>query len=409
MFAVQLVVCCKTQERGTVMKIILEKGTIFYQGKFQQLERLVLDKGKVSEISITSTKAKKTKASAKKKKVDNSVKPINCAGKFILPGFIDAHTHVSLEEEGVGYIDADLNERFGSVTPHVRAFDAIKMRDRGFKDALNGGITTVMIAPGSANPIGGQCCIVKINGNIAEDCVVKENAGIKMAFGENPKRVYGEQKKFPSTRMGTAAVVREWLMKAQDYAKRKKTKEFKDRELKLEALVPLIEGKIQARAHAHQADDIITAYRIAQEFNLDLVFEHCTEGHLIAKELGKWKAKAVVGPLMSTRSKPELRNRTYETPKALIEEGCVVALTTDHPVLPIESLNVAAAMCVKHGLDEEQAIKCITENPAVILGFDKKLGKLETGFDADVVVWDGHPLDVRSKPESVYIDGNKVV
>ena len=227
--------------------------------------------------------------------------------------------------------------------------------------------------------------------------------------GENPKRVYGEQKKFPSTRMGTAAVIREWLMKAQDYLKRKKTKEFKEREIRLEALIPLIEGKIQARAHAHQADDIITAYRIAQEFNLDLVFDHCTEGHLIAKELGKWKARAVVGPTLSSRSKAELKNKTFDTVGILMDEGCVVALTTDHPVMPIESLSVAAAMCVRHGLDEERAIKAITENPAIILGLDKRLGKLEVGYDADVVVWDGHPLDTRSKTEAVFVDGNKVI
>jgi imidazolonepropionase-like amidohydrolase len=198
-------------------------------------------------------------------------------------------------------------------------------------------------------------------------------------------------------------------MKAQDYLKRKKTKDFKERDIKLEAMIPLIEGKIQARAHAHQADDIITAYRIAQEFNLDMVFEHCTEGHLIAKELGRWKAKAVVGPTFSCRVKPELRNKTYETVGMLMDEGCTVAITTDHPVIPIEGLNVSAALCVKHGLDEERAIKAISENPAIILGLDKRLGKLEVGYDADVVVWNGHPLDTRSNTQAVFIDGNQVV
>jgi imidazolonepropionase-like amidohydrolase len=389
------------------MKTVLEKGTVFYQGKFQQLEKLVIEKGKISEINLASTKAKKAKASAKKKSEAKS-QTINCSGKFILPGFIDAHTHISLEEEGVGYYDADFNESFGLVTPHVKAFDALKMRDQGFKDAINGGITTCMITPGSANPIGGQCCIVKMVGNVAEDAVVRESCGMKMAFGENPKNCYGEQKKFPSTRMGTAAVIREWLMKAQDYLKRKKTKDFKERDIRLEALLPLIEGKIQARAHAHQADDIITAYRIAQEFNLDMVFEHCTEGHLIAKELGKWKAKAVVGPSFSCRVKPELKNKTYETVGILMDEGCTVAITTDHPVVPIEGLSVSASMCVKHGLAEEKAIKAITENPAIILGLDKRLGKLEVGYDADVVVWNGHPLDSRSNTEVVFIDGEKV-
>jgi len=392
------------------MKTILEKGIVFYQGKFQELDKLVIEKGKITEVVLASSKAKKGKPlPAPKKKAETSANVINCSDRYILPGFIDAHTHLSLEEEGVGWYDADYNESFGLATPQVRAFDALKMRDRAFNDALHGGVTTAMITPGSANPIGGQCCIVKMVGNVAEAAVVKESSGMKFAFGENPKRVYGEQKKFPSTRMGTAAVIREWLMKAQDYLKRKKTKEFKEREIKLEAMLPLIEGKIQARAHAHMADDIITAYRIAQEFNLDMVFDHCTEGHLIAKELGKWKARAVVGPTFSSRSKPELRNKTFETVEILMDEGCVVALTTDHPVIPIEGLSVAAAMCVRHGLDEERAIKAITENPAIILGLDKRLGKLEVGYDADVVIWDGHPLDVRSKTEAVFVDGNKVI
>ncbi|NCB46604.1 amidohydrolase [bacterium] len=393
-----------------IMKTVLEKGQIFYQGKFQNLEKLVIEKGKITEINLVSAKPKKAKAApTTKKKSAEADNIVDCEGKFILPGFIDAHTHISLEQDGIGHSDSDTNEVFGLITPQVRAYDAVKMRDNCFREAVEAGITTVMIAPGSANPIGGQCCIVKTVGKIVDDACIKESAGLKMAFGENPKRVYGEQKKFPSTRMGTAAVIREWLMKAQDYLKRKKTKEFKDREIKLEALLPVIEGKTSVRAHAHQADDIITAYRIAQEFNLDLVFDHCTEGHLIAAELGKWKAKAVVGPTMVTRKKVELRNRSYKTVETLMDEGCLVAITTDHPVMPIDSLNVAAAICVKHGLDEERAIKAITENPAAILGLEKRLGKLEVGFDADVVIWKSHPLDARSLPEQVYVDGNRVV
>lgn len=394
------------------MKTVLVKGTIFYQGKFQELSSIVLEKGKITEVVLASAKAKKGKVAPEAKKKATSeadINTIDCSGKYILPGFIDAHTHISLQEEGIGRYDSDFNESYGLVTPHVRAFDALKMRDRAFKDALHGGVTTAMVTPGSANPIGGQCCIIKMVGNTAEEAIIRETSGIKFAFGENPKNTYGSQKKFPSTRMGTAAVIREWLMKAQDYLKRKKTKEFKEREIRLEALIPLIEGKIQARAHAHQADDIITAYRIAQEFNLDMIFDHCTEGHLIAKELGKWKARAVVGPTFLSRSKPELRNRTFETVEILLDEGCVVALTTDHPCVPIEGLSVAAAMCIRHGLDEDRAIKTITENPAIILGLDKRLGKLEVGFDADVVVWDGHPLDTRSKTKMVFVDGNMVV
>ncbi len=391
------------------MKTVLEKGQIFYQGKFQNLEKLVIEKGKITEISLVTAKPKKTKAAAKKKAAEAETKVIDCEGKYILPGFIDAHTHISLESDGIGAADSDTNEVFGLVTPQVRAFDAVKMQDRAFREAVEAGVTTVMIAPGSANPIGGQCCIVKTVGKTIDDAIIRENAGIKLAFGENPKNVYGGQKKFPSTRMGTAAVVREWLMKAQDYLKRKKTKEFKERDIRLEALLPVIEGKVPVRAHAHQADDIITAYRIAQEFNLDLVFDHCTEGHLIATELGRWKAKAVIGPNMTARRKYELRNKCYQTVEKMMDEGCLVALTTDHPVMPAEALAISAALCVKHGLDEERAIKAITENAAAILGLDKRLGKLEVGFDADVVIWGDHPLDTRSKPEEVYIDGNKVV
>lgn len=390
------------------MKVIINKGTIFYQGKFQQLGRMVIDKGKILEITLASAKVKKAKADPKEKSEGNAM-VIEADGKYVMPGMIDAHTHLGLEEEGIGWIDADLNESFGLVTPQVRAFDAVKMRDRAFKDALAGGITTCMITPGSANPIGGQTCILKMVGNVVEEAVVKESSGMKFAFGENPKRVYAEQKQFPSTRMGTAAVIREWLMKAQDYSKKKKAKDFKEREIKLEALLPLLEGKIQARAHAHLADDIITAYRIAQEFNLDLVIDHCTEGHLIAKELGRWKARAVVGPTLSSRCKPELRHKTFDTVRALLDEGCMVAITTDHPVIPIEGLSLCAALCVRHGLDEERAIKTVTEYPAAILGLDKRLGKLEVGYDADVVVWNGHPLDVRSTVDVALIDGKKVL
>lgn len=390
------------------MKVIINKGTIFFQGKFQQLGRMVLDKGKILEITLASAKVKKAKSDQKDKSETNA-QVIDAEGKFVLPGMIDAHTHLGLEEEGIGWTDADLNESFGLVTPHVRAFDAVKMRDRAFQDALAGGITTAMVTPGSANPIGGQCCILKMTGNVVEEAVVKESSGMKFAFGENPKKVYGDLKQFPCTRMGTAAVIREWLMKAQDYSKKKKSKDFKEREIKLEALLPLLEGKIQARAHAHMADDIITAYRIAQEFNLDLVLDHCTEGHLIAKELGRWKAKAVVGPTFSSRCKPELRHKTFDTVRLLLDEGCQVAITTDHPVIPIEGLSLCAALCVRHGLEEERAVKAITEYPAAILGLDKKLGKLEVGFDADVVVWNGHPLDVRSTVDVALIDGKKVL
>ncbi len=391
------------------MAKIFEKGTIFFQGKFQPLGRLVLDHGKITEVSLATGKPRKPKVETGRSKKEAHEPIIDCTGKFIMPGFIDAHTHLGLHEEGVGYCDDDLNESFGQITPQVRALDAIKMRDLAIREAVAGGLTTAMITPGSANPIGGQTCVVKLRGTTVEEAAIRESSGIKFAFGENPKRVYGEQKQFPSTRMGTAAAIREWLFKAQDYAKKKKNKDFKERDMKLEALLPLLEGKIQARAHAHLADDIVTAYRIGQEFNLDMVFDHCTEGHLIAKELGRWKAKCVVGPSFSARCKPELKNKTIDTVRILLDEGCIVAITTDHPVIPAEGLSLCAALCVRHGLDEERAIKAISEYPAAILGMDKKLGKLEVGYDADVVIWTGNPLDLRAKAEMVFIDGVKVL
>lgn len=392
------------------MKTIIEKGYVFYQGKFQELEKLVLENGKISEINVVSTKAKKSKsAPASKKKNEEISETIDCSGKYIVPGFIDPHTHLTLEQDGIGGFDSDCNEIFGLITPQIKAFDAVKMRDQSIKDAVKGGVTTAMITPGSANPIGGQACIVKMKGNVIDEACLKESCAMKFAYGENPKRVYGDQKKFPCTRMGTTAVIREYLMKAQDYMKKKKNKEFKDRDIKLEALIPLLEGKIPARCHAHQADDIITAYRIAQEFNIDIIFDHCTEGHLIAKELGKWKAKTVVGPTMTTRKKPEVAHKSFETPKILSDEGCTVAFTTDHPVLPIETLSLTASLAVRYGMDEDKAIKALTENAAIILGLDKRLGKIENGFDADIAVWDGHPLDGRSKPVLVFIDGDKVL
>lgn len=392
------------------MKTVIKNGSVFYKGKFQQLDKMILENGKILEISIVSANAKKNKPiTANKKSKDEKIETIDCSGKYVLPGFIDPHTHLSLEPDGVGHLDSDTNETYGLITPHIRAYDAIKMRDRAIKDALQGGVTTAMITPGSANPIGGQCCIVKLIGNTIDEACINDFCAMKFAFGENPKRVYGGQGKFPSTRMGNAATIREWLMKAQDYKKKKKNKDFKDRDIRLEALLPLIDRKIPARAHAHQADDIVTAHRIAQEFNIDIVFDHCTEGHLIAKKLGDWKAKAVVGPSMTTRKKPEVANKTFETPKILMDEGVIVALTTDHPVMPAETLSVSASMAVRYGLDDDRALLAITENPAIILGIDKRVGKLEKGYDADVVVWNGHPLDTRSKPEYVFINGEKIV
>src|SRR5690554_4328937 len=263
-----------------------------------------------------------------------------------------------------------------------------------------------------ANVIGGQGVIIHMYGNTVEEMIIGEG-GLKVAFGENPKRVYSGQKKSPSTRMATAALLREQLVKAANYiAKQEKTASDPDkapeRDLKLEAIARVLRGEIPLRAHAHRADDIVTALRIAEEFGIDIVIEHCTEGHKIAEELGQRKAKAVIGPTMTNRSKVEVRERTYTTLKTLWEQGVEIAITMDHPVIHVQYLNISTALAVKAGLPKEEALKAVTINPARILGIADRYGSLEKGKMADLVLWSGDPLDIMSSVEQVFIHGELV-
>jgi len=338
---------------------------------------------------------------------------IDAKGKFVFPGFIDAHTHVGIFEEVIGEVGEDGNEWTDPVTPHLRAIDAVNPRDKAFEDAVKGGITCVFTGPGSANVIGGQSIAIKTHGHIIDKMVVKAPAGLKVAFGENPKRVYGEQKKMPSTRMGTAALLRETLVKAQNY-KAKLESEISnpdkviERDLKLEILCDVLDKKIPIRAHAHRADDILTAIRIAREFDVNIVIEHCTEGHLIAEVLAEYNIPAVVGPSLVSRAKYELKDVSFATPGLLANKGVKVALITDHPVIPVQYLPICAALAVKEGMREEDALAAITINPAEIIGISDQVGSLEKGKDADVVIWDGFPLDIKARPSHVIIDGKIV-
>jgi len=325
-------------------------------------------------------------------------------GKYVLPGFIDAHTHVGIAEEIYQIEGDDTNEITDPLTPQLRALDAINPNDLGFKDALLGGVTTVMITPGSANVIGGLVCVLKVWGKTFIEMVVKEEAGLKIALGENPKRVYSEQKKMPHTRMATAAMLRQAFIDAQTYAK----KADRERDLKKENMVKVLEGKIPLRAHAHRADDILTAVRIAQEFGVKLVIEHCTEGHKIINELINAQVAAVVGPSLTSRAKVELGERTFKTPGLLAAAGVPMALMTDHPVIPVQYLPLCAALAVKEGLSEEDALKALTISPAKILDLGHRLGSIKKGKDADLVVWNNHPLDIRSKPMQIFINGEKI-
>lgn len=337
---------------------------------------------------------------------------IDASGKWVFPGFIDAHTHLGLFEEAIGEIGEDGNEWTDPITPHLRALDAINPADRAFEDAIRGGITCVFTGPGSANIIGGQSVAVKTLGKVIDDMIVKSPAGLKVAFGENPKKVYGDQKKMPSTRMGNAALLREALIQAENYKNKRASAEAKgdyaDKDIRMEVLCDVLEGKIPLRAHAHRADDIMTAIRIAREFNVRIVIEHCTEGHLIANDLVKAEVPAVVGPSLTSRSKWELKDLSFKTPGILADKGVKVAIMTDHPVIPVQYLPICAALAVREGMNEQDALAAITINAADIVGISERVGSLEVGKDADLVIWDGYPLDLRSKPCLVMINGKKV-
>lgn len=369
-------------------------------------------KGEVIEGGTVLVEGDKIAKVGKDLSIPEGCEVIDATGKYVFPGFIDAHSHVGIFEEGVGEIGEDGNEMTDPVTPHLRALDAVSPEDKAFDDAVKGGVTCVFTGPGSANVIGGQSIAVKTYGRVIDKMVVKAPAGLKVAFGENPKRVYGQQKKMPSTRMGTAALLREALTKAKNYLEKKKIAmekgEFFEKDLKMEVLCDVLEKKIPLRAHAHRAFDIMTAIRIAKEFDVDIVIEHCTEGHLIADELAELGVPAVVGPSLTSRSKIELKDLSFRTAGILANRGVKVAIMTDHPVIPVQYLNVCAGLAVREGMKVEDALAAITINAAEIIGIQDRVGSLEEGKDADIVMWDGFPLEVMSKPELVMIDGKVV-
>jgi imidazolonepropionase-like amidohydrolase len=341
---------------------------------------------------------------------------IDASGKWVLPGFIDAHAHLGVHEEGEGWAGSDTNEMTGPVMAAVRALDAINPADEGFRDAVTGGVLAVNINPGSGNPIGGQTVAVRCWGAVVDDMVLREPAGLKSALGENPKRVYGERKETPSTRLGTAAVIRSAFVEASNYLAKQTASENQsserpgvtERDLKLEALGRVLRGEIPWRQHCHRADDIATAMRIAAEFGYRLVIDHGTEAYLLADKIAAAGIPVVIGPLFTSRSKVELRNRSLANPGKLAKAGVEISITTDHPVVPINFLIHQATLAVKEGLDPVTALRAVTINPARIIGVDDRLGSLAVGKDADLVIWSGDPLDVMSRAERAYIGGREV-
>ncbi|MBP9966138.1 MAG: amidohydrolase [Proteocatella sp.] len=343
---------------------------------------------------------------------DSGSEEFDAEGMYITPGLIDAHSHIGLFNESMRWEGEDGNEEFDPVTPDMNAVDGINPFDISFREALEGGVTTASTGPGSANVIGGSFATISLYGNIVDNMVIQSPASMKCAFGENPKGVYGQKGKAPVTRMGVAAILRETLVKAENYIARKEDAQYKgehfDIDPKMEAMIPVIEKDIPLKAHAHRADDICTAIRIAKEFNVKLTLEHCTEGHLIADYIAEEGLSAQVGPTFGSRTKVELTNKSFETAKILSERGVKVSIITDHPVIPQQSLNMCAAMAVKAGMDEFEALKAITLNPAQTLGIDHLKGQLKEGLDADIVIWDQHPLDLQASTVRVYVKGEEV-
>jgi len=348
--------------------------------------------------------------------VPDGARLIDAAGSWVLPGFIEAHGHLGVHEEAEGWAGQDTNEMTEPVTAHVRAMDAINPADLAFHDAITGGVLAVNVNPGSGNPVGGQACALKCWGRTVDEMLLRAPSGMKSALGENPKRVYGDLHKMPSTRLGTAAVIRGALVDASNYLQRLAAEEAKpagerkpvDRDLKLEALGRVLRREIPWRQHCHRADDIATALRIAAEFGYDLVIDHGTEAHLVADLLAARNIPVIIGPLLTSRSKVELRNRSLANPGKLAAAGVTIAITTDHPVVPIPFLVHQAALAVKEGLDRRTAIEALTINPARIVGIDDRLGSIEPGKDADLVIWSGDPLDVLSRVRRALVGGAEV-
>lgn len=340
-------------------------------------------------------------------------KVIELNSEFVYPGFIDSHCHMGLYEWGMGFEGADGNEMTDPITPQMRSIDAINPFDKCFEYARAGGVTTVVSGPGSANVCGGVFGAFKTYGECIDKMVVKNPIGMKIAFGENPKRVYNSKSKMPMTRMGTAALLRSFIVESINYLNKKRRAESENKvfdiNLKYEAMIPVLNREIPLKAHCHRADDILTAIRIAKEFDLDLTLDRCTEGHLISKYIKESGYPAIVGPTMTMASKIELNNKTFNTPSVLINEGIKVAITTDHPVIEEQYLALCAGLAMKDtGLSEIDALRAITINPAEIVNIHDRVGSIEIGKDADIVIFNKSALVSDSKCLYTIIDGNIV-
>jgi len=333
---------------------------------------------------------------------------LDVQGAWVLPGLIEAHSHIGITEEKWGIIADDCNEQTMPVTTTLRAIDAINPMDPAFHEAIAAGITSVMIGPGSSNVVGGQFAFIKTQGRCIDNMVVKSPAAMKVAFGENPKTAFGDKDQYPSTRMGTAALLRKTLHEAVQYKKDKENGELSQMDFEMEPWIPVLNREIPLKAHAHRADDILTAIRIAKEFQVDITIDHGTEGHLIADEIKASGFPVIVGPDLTARSKLEVKNMSFKTNRVLQEAGITIAITTDHPVSLIQYLPLCVGLAVKYGLPMEEGLKAITINAARICRVDDRVGSLKRGKDADIAVFSGNPMEVFTKTLYTIIDGKIV-
>ena len=333
---------------------------------------------------------------------------LDVKGAWVMPGLIESHCHIGITEEKWGTIADDCNEDTSPVTAYLRALDAVNPMDPAFHDAIAAGITSVMVGPGSANVVGGQFLFMKTQGRCLDNMVVKSPAAMKVAFGENPKVSYGDRNQCPSTRMGIAALLRKLLFEAMQYKKEKENKTLQKDDFELEPWIPVLNEEIPLKAHAHRADDILTAIRIAKEFHIDITIDHGTESHLIADEIKKAGYPVIVGPHLTSRSKLEVKNLSFKTHKILNDAEILFSVTTDHPVVLIQYLPICAGLAVKAGLPMEEALKAITINAARICKVDDRVGSIKRGKDADIAIFTGNPMEIFTETLYTIIDGKIV-
>ena len=340
---------------------------------------------------------------------------IDGSGLVVTPGLIDAHSHMGLFGDALGFEGADANEDSDPITPHLRAIDGINPQDRAFSDARRAGVTTVVTGPGSANPIGGQFAAIKTSGVCVDDMIIKAPCAMKMALGENPKTVYNDKSQTPTTRMGTLALIRETLFKAvnyrDDWEKYNSDPQEEDKpefDMKLEAMLPVINREIPVKVHAHRADDICSAIRLAKEFGFDVTIEHCSDGAIVSDILKRDNIDVNLGPTLTDRSKPELKNLSFDTYALLSNIGLSVSIITDHPEITVENLPLCAALAVSNGMNEADALMAITHNAASNCRIDSRVGELAVGKDADIAVFSAPPTAFDSKCVMTFIDGECV-